>query len=137
MRKELQETTATIILCFMVAGCAGRAAAPVMVHQYGDERRSCNGLEKDIAFTESEITRLIPETEKTGTNVALGVAGFFLIVPWFFMDMSESEKIEVNALRQRYNHLVILADEKKCGFEKEEIPDFKKPSDISDEEEIE
>ena len=53
------------------------------------------------------------------------------------MDLSESEQIEVNALRQRYNHLVILSDEKKCGFEKEELPDFKKPSDVAAEEETE
>jgi len=135
MRKKLQKTTAGILLCFMVAGCAGRAANPVMVHQYGDERRSCTALEKDISFTESEITRLIPETDKTGTNVALAVTGFFLIVPLFFMDLNESEQIEVNALRQRYNHLVILADEKQCGFEIEEIPDFKKQSEHSTEEE--
>jgi len=76
MKKDLQKTAATILLCFMVVGCSGRAAKPVMVHQYGDERRSCKALERDITITESEITRLIPETEKTGTNVALGVAGF-------------------------------------------------------------
>jgi len=132
VRKELQTTLVTILLCVMLfGGCGGRAANPVMVHQYGDERRSCKALEREITFTESEITRLIPETEKTGTNVALGITGFFLIVPLFFMDLTESEQIEVNALRQRYNHLVILADEKQCGFEVEEIPDFNKPGELS------
>ena len=33
VRKELQKTTAAILLCFMIVGCGGRAAAPVMVHQ--------------------------------------------------------------------------------------------------------
>jgi hypothetical protein len=32
------------------------------------------------------------------------------------MDLTESEKIEINAYRQRYNRLNILATEKKCAF---------------------
>jgi len=96
-----------------------------MIHQYGDDRKSCKALEREIGFTEGEIYRLVPQTEKTGKNVALGVAGWFFIVPWFFMDLSKAEQMEVSAYRQRYNHLVILADEKNCGWDKEQIPDFR------------
>ncbi len=117
-----------IIIAFfvvsIVSGCGGRAANPVLVHQYGDDQKSCDALKSELAFIENEIQRLIPKTEKTGKNVGLGAAGFFLIIPWFFMDLSKAEQIEVNAYRQRYNHLVILANEQKCGLEKEEIPDF-------------
>lgn len=109
----------------LVAGCAGRAANPVMVQQYGDQEKSCNALEREMAFIESEIHRLVPQTEKTGENVALGIAGAFLIFPWFFMDLSKAEQIEVDAYRQRYNGLLIIADEKGCGLEKETIPDPK------------
>jgi hypothetical protein len=42
------------------------------------------------------------------------------------MDLSESEQIEINALRQRYNHLMIIASEKKCDVEGEQIPEFNK-----------
>ena len=119
---------ASIIITFLVlsllAGCGGRAANPVLVHQYGDDQKSCEALKSELAFIENEIQRLIPQTEKTGKNVGLGAAGFFLIIPWFFMDLSKAEQIEVNAYRQRYNHLVILANEKECGLEKEAIPDF-------------
>ena len=55
---------------------------------------------------------LIPASDKTAKNVALGIAGCFLLVPWFFMDFSQAEQTEINALRQRHNHLVILAGEK-------------------------
>lgn len=126
MNKKLQRTITSVVLGVMVVGCAGRAANPVMVHQYGDERKSCKALEREISFTEDEIRRLLPQTEKTGKNVVLGVTGFFFLVPLFFMDFSKAEQIEVNALRQRYNHLVILAEEKNCGMEKEQIPEFKK-----------
>ncbi len=126
MNKKLQRTITSVVLGVMVVGCAGRAANPVMVHQYGDERKSCKALEREISFTEDGIRRLLPQTEKTGKNVVLGVTGFFFLVPLFFMDFSKAEQIEVNALRQRYNHLVILAEEKNCGMEKEQIPEFKK-----------
>jgi len=36
----------------------------------------------------------------------------------FFMNLSQAERIEVEAYKQRYNHLVILATEK--GFTKRE-----------------
>ena len=105
-------------------GCAGRAAHPISTSQYGDSQKSCDALEKETVFIKSEANRLIPETKKTGKHAALGVAGVFLIVPWLFMDFTEAEQIEVNALRQRYNHLVILAGEKKCGLNKTAVPQF-------------
>jgi hypothetical protein len=80
-----------------------------------------------MAFIQGEIQRLIPQTEKTGKNVALGVTGFFFIVPLFFMDLSQAEQIEVDAYRQRYNHLLIIAADKQCGTEGQPIPQFTKP----------
>ncbi len=115
-----------ICTCFFITACAGRAANPIMVQQYGDQNKSCNALVRELQFIESEIYRLVPGTDKTGSNVALGVAGAFLLVPWFFMDFSEAEQVEVNALRQRYNHLIIISEEKGCGIDKKQVP--KSPS---------
>ncbi len=109
-----------LVVLFMVIGCAGRTANPVMLHQYGDANKSCRALESELLFIQAEIARLVPKTQKTGKNVALGVTGWFFIVPLFFMDLSDAEQVEVNAYRQRYNHLVILAEEKNCGIVLEE-----------------
>ena len=98
----------------------------MMIQQYGDNEKSCQALEREIAFIQGEIQRLIPQTEKTGKNVALGVTGFFLIVPLFFMDLSKAEQTEVDANRQRYNHLVIIAGDKQCGIQSQQIPEFAK-----------
>ena len=117
-----------IVVVTMVIGCAGRAANPVMIQQYGDDKKTCQALEREMAFIQGEIQRLIPQTEKTGKNVALGVTGFFFIVPLFFMDLSKAEQIEVDAYRQRYNHLLIIAGDKQCGIEGQPIPEFDKPS---------
>ena len=108
---------ATAITISLLAGCAGRDAYPVAVNQHGDSRKSCQTLAKEISFTEAEIQRLIPQTEKTLKNVALATAGAIFIAPWFFMDFTESEIVEINALRQRYNNLTILSDEKQCSKE--------------------
>lgn len=110
----------------LLAACAGRPANPVMVDQVGDNRKSCNSIETEMKFVETELRRLIPETDKTGKNVALGVAGAFFIVPLFFMDLSETEKIEVNAYRQRYNRLNILGVDKNCEFAKVTVEETKK-----------
>jgi len=127
MYKQLKAIGVLILSGTLLISCGGRVANPVPAYQYGDEKKSCKGLEMEIAFIEQEIQRLIPKTEKTGKNVALGITGFFFIVPLFFMDFGKAEQIEINALRRRYNHLVILAEEKECGLEKKQIPDFQQP----------
>ena len=99
----------------VLGGCGGRAANPVLIQQYADDRKSCETLELELSQIEGEIQRLMPKTDKTGKNVVLGVTGVFLIVPLFFMDLTQAEQIEVEAYRQRYNHLVIIATEKQCS----------------------
>ncbi|MEQ8319314.1 MAG: hypothetical protein RH946_03550 [Rhodospirillales bacterium] len=118
-------TSILLVLCLiLISACAGRTANPVSEYQYGDEKKSCERLRAEIADINAEIAALLPETDKTGENVALGVAGAFLLVPWFFMDFSEAEQIEVNALRRRHNNLVAISAEKDCGFSYETIPPF-------------
>lgn len=116
------------ILLFCTA-CGGRAANPVMVTQYGDDRKSCKAIEYELKSIEGEIQRLVPQTNKTGKNVALGVTGFFFIVPLFFMDLSHAEQEELNALRNRYNYLTSIAIDKNCGLEAKPIPEFTKPAE--------
>ena len=113
-----------LISSLALQGCAGRTPNPVSAQQYGDERKSCAALQKEMAFVEDEIGRLLPKSDKTGQNVALGVAGAFFLVPWFFMDFSKAEQVEIDAFRRRYNQLALLASENKCGFDAKPIPEF-------------
>ena len=116
MSNLISRTFAGAVVAALLTACAGRPPNPVMVDQVGDAKRNCASIETEMRFVEKEISRLIPETDKTNKNVALGIAGAIFIVPLFFMDLSESEKIEVNAMRQRYNRLNILATDKQCPF---------------------
>jgi hypothetical protein len=129
MDNKLRKFGGVILSALVLLGCAGREAHPVSTYQYGDEKKSCKALDMELTFTEEKIQRLIPETKKTGKNVGLGVAGAFLIVPWFFMDFTKSEQIEAEALRDRYNQLLVIGADKNCDFDREPIPEFKKSSE--------
>ena len=111
-----------ISLVPFLANCGGRTPAPVMVAQYGDQQKSCEALRFEMSNAQAEIQRLLPKRDKTGKNVALGVAGWFLLVPWFFMDFKNAEATEYEAYRQRYNHLASIAISKDCGAEPKEYP---------------
>lgn len=109
-------SSALLITILLVQGCAGRAANPILVDQVGDNQKSCETLQTEMASIQAQIQKLVPESDKTSKNVGLGVAGFFLIVPWFFMDLSDAEKAEINAYNMRYNKLTTIATQKKCEF---------------------
>ena len=123
--KLSQQTISLVVAVSLVAACGGRAANPVMSAQYGDQRKSCAALETEMVGIQQEIAHLQPETDKTGKNVALGVTGFFFIVPLFFMDLSHAEEEELNAYRQRYNNLASIAAGKKCDVDTRPIPPIK------------
>lgn len=97
-----------------LAGCAGREANLVQVRQLGDEQQTCNGLRTELYYIENEISRLLPKSDKTGRNIALGATGILFIVPLFFMDLKQGEKKEIEAYRQRYNHLLMITQQKDC-----------------------
>jgi len=110
----------------LLTGCSGRPAQPVMVYQHSDEARSCDALERELELIEEEVIKLMPQTDKADKNTQLGVAGIFLLVPFFFMDISKSEQVEANALIKRYNHLLNIGEVNGCDIERESIPDFRK-----------
>lgn len=110
-------TASVLIASIALMGCAGRAANPVLQDQVGDNQKSCDTLQTEMSGIQSQIQKLVPESDKTGKNVGLGIGGFFLLgIPWFFMDLSDAEKAEINAYNMRYNKLMTIATQKKCQF---------------------
>ena len=105
----------TILCLALLVGCAGRDPNPVASYRVGDETLTCSGIKSEMAYIDTQVAKLIPKSKKTGKNVALGVAGWFLLVPWFFMDFSEAEKIEIRAYQERYLALEQLWDKKSCS----------------------
>lgn len=105
---------ALTLLIFSVVACAGKTAQPVSSYKVGDSEMSCNQLKAEMAHIDARVAELVPESEKTGKNVALGVTGAFLIVPLFFMDFSDAEKIEIQSYKERYLALEKLYSQKSC-----------------------
>jgi len=118
----MKKIISLLALVSMLTACGGRTPSPVMISQYGDQQKSCKALEFEMTNIQGEIQRLMPDRDKTGQNVALGVAGAFFLVPWFFMDFKNAEATEYEALRQRYNHLGSVAIDKRCGVKPIDLP---------------
>lgn len=102
------------LLLLSVVACAGKTAQPVSSYKVGDSEMDCNQLKAEMAHIDARVAELVPESEKTGKNVALGVTGVFLIVPWFFMDFSDAEKVEIQSYKERYLSLEKLYSKKSC-----------------------
>lgn len=105
-----------VILCPVIffAGCAGRDPHPVPLYIPGDENRNCESLKTEVVQLQKDMGALLPKTDKFGTNALWATAGVFLIVPFFFMDMKDAEKVEFEAMRQRHNRLLTYIETKNC-----------------------
>jgi hypothetical protein len=120
--KKTKEIVMRKVLCvflsftIILAGCAGRQANPVPIYLPGDESRSCTGYMSEIAQLEADMDRILPDTSKFGQNALCVAGGILLIVPFFFMDLSNADKAEWEALRKRRNRLLVYAAEAGCDF---------------------
>lgn len=104
----------TLIQLSMLSACGGRTANPVRSVQAGDGLLGCEALRAEMSNVEAQAAALVPESKKTGKNVALATAGVFLIVPFFFMDSGAAEDAEIKAYRDRYAELQKTYAQKGC-----------------------
>ncbi len=96
-------------------GCASRSPNPIPVAQVGDETKTCDAITNEMQ--QMVDAKLIAEGDgntQVGKNVALGITGVFLIVPWFFMDLGNASTVEQRAAQARFQRLQQMAVDKKC-----------------------
>ena len=109
--------TYLLVLCFFMIGCGGRQAHPILSHQPNDQEKSCDVLRDEINYLNAQYKKKKEEhAGKEALDVALLIGGFFIIVPWFFMDLKDAEKVEYEAITHRIEHLTSLARTKNCEF---------------------
>ena len=101
MRFKRPITCLLIVGILLLPACAGRQANPIPAYLPGDENRSCKALQAEIAHLDADMTRLFPETDKFLWNATMVATGIYLIVPLFFMDLKDAEKVEWDAMRVR------------------------------------
>ena len=113
-----------VIILFLTQSCAGRAAHPVQVTQSGDNKKTCKSLRKETSQIRRNVQRMMPAIKKADKKrILLMLSGGLLIVPWFFLDLTDADKIEANAQRARYNYLVDRGVKRNCRLK---IPHLKK-----------
>jgi hypothetical protein len=105
------------VALFFIQGCAGRAARPVKVTQSGDVEKTCKNLQAEMKKYRRNIQKRIPAIKAADKKrTLLMLSGGLLIVPWFFLDLSDADKVEANAVRARHNYLADRAKKRKCRF---------------------
>ena len=117
-----------LVYCFIFAGCAGRKANPVPLYLPGDENLDCTLLKGEIFQLQADMEEILPHTSKAVQNTASVIGGLFFIVPFFFMDLSNADKVEFEAMRKRHNRLLTFAEAKGCdlsGIETQRILSIK------------
>ena len=108
---------AIFVALFFIQGCAGRAALPVKVTQSGDVEKTCKNLQAEMKKYRRNIQKRIPAIKAADKKrTLLMLSGGLLIVPWFFLDLSDADKVEANAVRARHNYLADRAKKRKCRF---------------------
>lgn len=108
--------TAMIAALMMgLAGCAGRAPAPVAVVQAQDRFMDCAAINAEVKANNQRISELgSEEGKKVAQNVIVGAAGVIIPILWFGMDFQNAAGKEVAALQSRQQYLATLA-EQRCG----------------------
>ena len=126
MNKRLKPIIAAIVVVLFIAqGCAGRSAHPVTVAQSGDAKKTCKALRKETNQILRRIHKMVPYIKKKDKKKVLKmVTGALIVIPWFFVDMKDAEKVEANALRERYNYLSTLVGERNCRFRAPKLKKF-------------
>ena len=114
-----------IIVIFFAQSCGGRAARPVLVAQSGDVKKGCKSIRKETKQIRRNLAKMIPAIKKADKKrTILMLSGGLLIIPWFFLDLSDAAQIEANAQRARYNYLVDIAAKQNCRFKAPKLKKF-------------
>lgn len=108
--KSNSVTAIALAAVVFLSACAGRAPAPVAVVQPVDETMNCEAIQAEVNANTQRIAELGSEQgAKVAQNVAAGVAGAFLILPFFLMDFQNAAGKEEAALKSRNDYLATLA----------------------------
>ncbi len=111
----MNKSIVVLLIAMSLSGCASRSANPIPIAQIGDDTKSCRAILNEMQ--EMKNSKLIAEGDRNGQvgkNVALGITGALLIVPWFFMDTGNAASVELKAAEARYRRLLAMAEDKNC-----------------------
>lgn len=111
----MKKIVTSVVLTAFLSACMQTKPNPIPISQSGDETKSCSAILHEMQ--EAQKVKQNAHSDRNsqiGTNVALGVTGALLLVPWFFIDTSNAHTVDMNAAESRFNRLYAMATEKKC-----------------------
>jgi plasmid maintenance system antidote protein VapI len=85
------------------------------IERMDDDFLTCAEMANELKDIEAHITYLIPKSSKTTKNVILGIGGALFLFPWFWMDLSNADKQELEAFQARYKLLTNLKADADCA----------------------
>jgi outer membrane PBP1 activator LpoA protein len=102
-----------IALAVFLCGCGGREAHPIALYLQGDQNKSCDQLLYEFEQLSRQYKKKKQQhSEKEAADILL----FVVLVPWFFMDLKDAEKVEYEAMAARMSVIKSLARQKGCDF---------------------
>jgi len=105
-----------VVLTATLTGCAGRSPEPVALMQPQDQYMDCAAISIEVQANNAKVQKLASDQGlKTTQNVAAGVAGVFIPVLWFGMDLQDTADKETAALQNRQQYLASMAAQRRCG----------------------
>ena len=114
--KRILGTAAALATAVLLAGCAGRAAAPVATIQATDADKSCAALLKELNGNQYLEARLVRESNhvKAGNAEVAAADAFFFPPTLVAYDKGKAQSAELKALQDRNAELTKLATDKGC-----------------------
>lgn len=98
-----------VLAATLTAACGGRTANPVPEKRAIDASLSCDHLAAEAEVNEARLADLAGEVDaKHERN-----AGMLLVSP-LFLDLSDAEKREADALKARNRHLASELERREC-----------------------
>jgi hypothetical protein len=100
----------------LLAGCAGRQAAPVSVSQADDPDKSCHQLLQELNYNQYRMARLVRESNhvKAGNAEIAAADAFFFPPVMVAYDKGKAQSTELKALQARNANLTKLSVDKGC-----------------------
>lgn len=121
-----RKITAIVCLMCLLVGCMGKTPMMVDTFQYGDDKRSCEDINRKIMDLNDKIEALYKKRQdKISANVAMGAIGMVLFFPALFLiDSKSDELLEVESCLERRKVLCQIVRDNGCKCTVESNEDF-------------
>ena len=119
------------VCIFFACSCGGRTANPVSVKRDQDSELTCMKIEYEIYQIRNDITELYSQSAKSRKKKSLiSILSAINPLAYVLSDLRKAEKTEINALKKRHNHIVMISKKKGCKEGKFILPTETKCKDF-------